>query len=125
MTLTAFCDSCGKKIRVGREYAGKKVKCLHCGHVLILPKRESFLSDPHADFARRSEGQEEDHDEGELAAGPDSPPDAEHMGLHDDAATAYPGDFGRGVSRDLSGCPAWTRPTENLGSSRWEARLSG
>lgn len=72
MTLTAFCDSCGKKIRVGSEYAGKKVKCLHCGHVLILPKRESFFSDPHMEFAQRSEGKgehPEPGDEGE-AEGP-------------------------------------------------------
>ena len=62
MTLTAFCDSCGRKIRVGQEYAGKKVKCLHCGHVLILPKRQDFLSDPHMDFAKRSEGKKEEAD---------------------------------------------------------------
>ena len=74
MTLTAFCDSCGKKIRVGQEYAGKKVKCLHCGHVLILPKRESFLSDPHIDFARRSDVREEDEPEREGEPAPDPPP---------------------------------------------------
>ncbi len=62
MTITAFCDNCGKKIRVGKEYAGKKVKCLHCGHVLILPKREAFLSDPHADFSERVE-ESEHHEE--------------------------------------------------------------
>jgi len=67
MTLTAFCDSCGKKIRVGSEYAGKKVKCLHCGHVLILPKRESYFSDPHTEFAQRSEGKGEHAHEGEGA----------------------------------------------------------
>lgn len=74
MTLTAFCDSCGKKIRVGQEYAGKKVKCLHCGHVLILPKRESFLSDPHVDFARRSETKDEEEPEPEAEQRPDPPP---------------------------------------------------
>jgi len=64
MTLTAFCDSCGKKIRVGKEYAGKKVKCLHCGHVLILPKREDFMSDPLADLGGGGEshhGEDEAH----------------------------------------------------------------
>ena len=62
MSLTAFCDNCGKKIRVGAEYAGKKVKCLHCGHMLILPKREDFLSDPHAEFAMRGETKKEEEE---------------------------------------------------------------
>ncbi len=60
MTLTAFCDSCGKKIRVGKEYAGKKVKCLHCGHVLILPKREDFMSDPLAEFGGGRESRDDE-----------------------------------------------------------------
>ena len=77
MTLTAFCDSCGKKIKVGQEYAGKKVKCLHCGHVLILPKRESFFSDPHMEFAKLSEGKE--HEETDDGA------DAEPQGKRDAA----------------------------------------
>jgi len=84
MTLTAFCDSCGKKIRVGQEYAGKKVKCLHCGHVLILPKRESFLSDPHVEFARRSETRDEDeaeHEGEERSEPPPLPPPVEHPPL--------------------------------------------
>ena len=83
MTLTAYCDSCGKKIKVGQEYAGKKVKCLHCGHVLILPKRESFFSDPHTEFAKLSEGR--DHEESGDGA------DAEPLDKRDSAAPAVPG----------------------------------
>ena len=108
MTLTAFCDSCGKKIRVGREYAGKKVKCLHCGHVLILPSRESFLSDPHEEFSKRSEERERD-DEGVspvdvrdmIDAAPPPPPDrvAEpaHAEAHAELEHVPRGDMTRGL----------------------------
>ena len=113
MTLTAFCDSCGKKIRVGQEYAGKKVKCLHCGHLLILPSRESFLSDPHAEFSQRSE-EKERHDPGHKPAldvrdivdtSPTPPPpvasppvDALHgEHAHTDDVHVHPSDLWRGL----------------------------
>ena len=123
MTLTAFCDSCGKKIRVGQEYAGKKVKCLHCGHVLILPKRESFLSDPHAEFNKLSDSkereQEADDEPADVRDMPEAPPvppptpapDVEPVEEHPDDAHVHQGDFVRGL---LFGLGFWLAATPFL-----------
>jgi len=125
MTLTAFCDSCGKKIRVGKEYAGKKVKCLHCGHVLILPKRESFLSDPHAEFNKLSDSKEREQeaddapvdarDMPEAPAAPNpmptSSPDVEPVEDGHGDAHVHHGDFVRGL---LFGLGFWLAATPFL-----------
>jgi len=35
--LIATCNGCGKKFKVGSEYAGKKVRCKVCGHAFRIP----------------------------------------------------------------------------------------
>ena len=35
--LTFACTGCGKKLKARAEFAGKKVKCKHCGNVTQVP----------------------------------------------------------------------------------------
>ena len=50
MSITFACD-CGKQLKVGDEYAGKRAKCPACGSVLAVPAGDGFPPAPPAPVA--------------------------------------------------------------------------
>src|SRR5438132_956625 len=37
LTVLFACSGCGKNLKVGTELAGRKVKCPHCGEIMLAP----------------------------------------------------------------------------------------
>ncbi len=48
------CDSCGRRVKVKEEYAGRKIRCPACEEPIKVPKAEDdFDADFEADFERK------------------------------------------------------------------------
>jgi len=43
--IAARCAGCGKKLKVRRELAGKKVKCPECGKAVLVPAAKASAAD--------------------------------------------------------------------------------
>ncbi|MAE63961.1 MAG: hypothetical protein CMJ18_06775 [Phycisphaeraceae bacterium] len=66
------CDSCGKKIKVGTEHAGRRAKCPQCGHVLTIPAA-SPPEDEDYELDASSSGMDAPRDPQEAAAPTEAP----------------------------------------------------
>lgn len=52
MSITFWCDRCGKEFRTSEGLAGKKAKCKQCGHAFIIPSASALSQRPAAPTTR-------------------------------------------------------------------------